>query len=134
MIVAEWAQEIEITVFDGAQPCCGGTTNYNDGGNLSGVVMGDNQVLNISGRDGGGYILSRIEGSEANSKWILFNHYGDVEILKDVWDLPIRQVLRVSNEFINHVGTLNNQSMQSLSLGLVPQLKENRNAIGLAII
>jgi len=117
-----------------AQPCCGVTTNYNDGGNLSGVVMGDNQVLNISGRDGGRYILSRIEGSEANSKWILFNHYGYIEILKDVWDLPNRQVLRVSNEFINHVGTLNIQLTQSLSLGLVTQLKQNRNAIGLAII
>jgi hypothetical protein len=55
-------KKIEIAVFDVAQPCCGGTTNYNDGGNLSGVVRGDDQVLTKSGRDGGGYILSRIEG------------------------------------------------------------------------
>ncbi|MFC2052831.1 hypothetical protein ACFLV7_00835 [Chloroflexota bacterium] len=81
--VANWAYEMGIVDLYDAQPCCGAVTEYNDGGSLSGVVVGDIQVLNISGQDGSGYILSRFEGSEENPKWILFNQDGYVEISKD---------------------------------------------------
>lgn len=81
--VADWAYEMGIVDLYAAQPCCGAVTVYNDGGSLSGFVVGDIQVLNISSPTGGGWILSRFEGTEEDSKWILFNKFGFAEISKD---------------------------------------------------
>jgi len=84
-----WAQRMGFVDFTADQRWGGAVTTYSDGGSLSGVVVGDIQVLNISGQDGDGYILSRFEGSEENPKWILFNQDGYVEISKDgilVWE------------------------------------------------
>ncbi len=84
-----WAQRMGFVDFTADQRWGGAITTYNDGGSLSGVVVGDIQVLNITGQDGSGYILSRFEGSEENPKWTLFSQDGYVEISKDgiiVWE------------------------------------------------